>query len=207
MRMRGVGFIVSVIGLTALTGCAAAPLGSPTVATPGMPNLQAALNRAIRRTDAAVDQLNGVPVVRLASAHLSGVVPAELQQPIQWTYRGYLIHAVRALAKISGYHAIVQRARHGRPIPVSVSVHHVPVITVIRELGIQAGARADVEVDPRTHTISVIETGAAAPSPSPPPVAGLQPEGATIRAQPLRVVPEPALSVPSSDRPQSLITN
>jgi hypothetical protein len=162
---------VGLIGLFGLAGCAAAPLGAPGVATTGMPNIQTALNRAITRTDDAVDQLNGTPVLRLASAPLPTVVPAELQQPIGWQYRGHLVHAVRALAKIVGWQVVVDRSKPHRPIPVSVTVSHVPVMTVIRELGIQAGNRADVTVNDRTHTIMVIETDATQSSSAPQAIA------------------------------------
>jgi len=200
MTMR-IGSIIGVAGIIGLTGCATAqPLGSPAVATPGMPNIQTALNRAIARTDAAVRQLDGVPVTELASARLPAVVPAELQQPIGWNYHGHLVPAVRALAKIVGYQAIVERARPHRPIPVAIDVHHVPVITVIRELGIQAGSSADVSIDPRTHTISVIEaapgtattdavTPAPAAVPANPVARDVDPGGPMIRARPV-----PALS-------------
>lgn len=206
-----IDFVIGMVGLVGLTGCAAAPLGSPAVATPGMPNIQAALNRAIDRTDAAVDQLNGVPITRLASARLPAVVPAELQQPIAWLYRGHLVHAVRALANIVGYQTVVERAHPHHPIPVTISAQHEPVMTVIRELGIQAGSRADVAVDPRTHTISVIETGAAPPSPPPGAVlpGAIRPGSPMIQAQPL-ATPADAVSVPitpPSARPQSLNLN
>lgn len=186
------GFVIGMIGLAGLTGCAAAPLGSPGVATPGMPNIQSALNRAIERTDAAADQMNGTPMTQLASARLPAVIPAELQQPIQWHYRGNLVHAVRALARIVGYQTIVERSHPPQSIPVVIAAGSVPVMTLIRELGIQAGARADVSVDPRTHTISVIETGATAipaatmppPSASIPSVDAIQPGGPMIPANP-----------------------
>lgn len=207
------GLIFGVAGLIGLTGCASAPsLGAPGVATPGMPNIQAALNHAITRTDAAVRQLDGVPMTELAAARLPAVVPAELQQPIGWTYHGHLVHAVRALAKLVGYQAIVQRAKPHHPIPVSIEVHHVPVITVIRELGIQAGSNADVSIDTRTHTILVIEAAPAAPANGAPPASptasnagltGIDPGGPMIRAHPLRA-PLPA---PGGTTPQPLLSD
>lgn len=203
-----IGFVIGMLGLAGLTGCAAAPLGTPKVATPGMPNIQAALNRAIERTDAAVAQLNGVPVTELAAAHLPAVIPAELQQPIRWHYRGHLVHAVRTLAKIVGYQAIVERAHPHHPIPVTIAASHEPVMTVIRELGIQAGARADVVVDPRTHTISVIETGSGAgASPAAASPDAIQPGGPMIRATPLPSPGSPGSNAAISPAgvPQSLI--
>lgn len=199
-----IGLLFGAAWIIGLAGCATAqPLGSPVVATPGMPNIQTALNRAIARTDAAVRQLDGVPVTELASARLPAVVPAELQQPIGWHYHGHLVHAVRALAKIVGYQAIVQRARPHRPIPVSIDVQHVPVITVIRELGIQAGSNANVSIDPRTHTISVIEAAPAsattAAAPATPATTSINPGGPMIRTQPL-----PALS---GTAPQQLLSD
>ncbi len=204
-----IGLIIGAAGLIGLAGCATAqPLGASGVATPGMPNIQTALNRAITRTDAAVRQLNGVPVTELASARLPAVVPAELQQPIGWNFHGHLVPAVRALAKIVGYRAIVEHSRPHHPIPVSIDVHHVPVITVIRELGIQAGSNADVSINSRTHTISVIEaapakvtTGAVTTVtvPANPALSGINPGGPMIRAHPV-----PALS---GSAPQQLLSD
>jgi hypothetical protein len=194
---------VGLIGLFGLAGCAAAPLGAPGVATTGMPNIQTALNHAITRTDDAVDQLNGTPILRLASAYLPSVVPPELQQPIRWHYRGHLVHAVRTLAKIVGWQAVVERSKPHHPIAVSVTANQVPVMTVIRELGIEAGNRADVTVNDRTHTIMVIETtGTAQPHavqasvnsasapPGPRPPKDIRPTGPMIPA-PIITAPQP----------------
>lgn len=147
--------------ITVLAGCASTPLiTDPPVDAAGMPNAQAALNEAILRTDQAVAQLNGAPVTTLASASFPGVLPGELEQPMQWRFSGQLIPAVQALGKFVNYRVVVEQGPHYQPIPVSFDANHTPAAAVIEVLNSQAGSRAVVEADPRQQVIFVIEAGA-----------------------------------------------
>jgi defect-in-organelle-trafficking protein DotD len=155
-KSAGLLVLTSLTG-SSLTGCATGPVHSnPAVATPGMPNIQMALDRAITRTDAAVQQLNGEPVTTLAEAPLPQVLPAELQKPIRWSYSGPLDPVARALAKSVGYQITISGPTGRPPIMVSVSMNRLPIIDAFRSIGIQAGARASVIIRPAHHLIEVI---------------------------------------------------
>jgi defect-in-organelle-trafficking protein DotD len=155
-KSAGLLVLTSLTG-SGLTGCATGTVHSnPAVATPGMPNIQMALDHAITRTDAAVQQLNGEPVTTLAEAPLPQVLPAELQKPIRWSYSGPLDPAARALAKSVGYQVAISGPTGRPPIMVSVSMNRLPVIDAFRTIGIQAGARASVIIRPAHHLIEVI---------------------------------------------------
>ncbi len=140
-----------------LAGCAAGPVPkvAANVVTPGMPNLQIALNNAILRTDQSVDQLDGEPVMTLASARLPVALPGELQQRIRWNYEGNLGPAVQALGTLINYHVVIHHPKGVVPGLVSVHADQIPVSTVIRTLGIEAGSRATVTVIPAEQTIDV----------------------------------------------------
>jgi defect-in-organelle-trafficking protein DotD len=142
---------------TLLAGCASGPVPkvAANVVTPGMPNLQTALNNAILRTDQAVDQLDGEPVMTLASARLPEALPGELEQRIRWNYEGNLGPAVHALGRLINYHVVIHHPKGVAPVLVSVHADQIPVSTVIRTLGIEAGSRATVTVIPAEQTIDV----------------------------------------------------
>lgn len=158
-RLRRSAGLLVLIGLSGfgLTGCATGQVHSnPAIVTAGMPNIQIALDRAITRTDAAVQQLNGEPVTTLADAPLPQVLPAELQKPIRWSYSGPLDPAAQALAKSVGYQITISGPTDDPPVMVSVSMNRLPIIDAFRTIGIQAGARASVIIRPAHHLIEVI---------------------------------------------------
>lgn len=150
-------FVPGLLGAALLTGCASGPVPNvaANVVTPGMPNLRLALNHAILRTDQSVDQLDREPVMTLASARLPAALPGELEQRIRWNYQGNLGPAVRALATLINYHVVIDHPRGIRPVAVSVHADQIPVSTVIRTLGIEAGSHATVTVIPAEQTIEL----------------------------------------------------
>lgn len=161
--MRGRILLSSLFAL-ALGGCAAGQNTYPDVATSGMPNVQAALNHAILRTDEAVAQLDGGPVAQAAATPLPAVYPAELEKPISWTYRGELAAGVRALAKSVGYQVKVVRPSGSKPVRVAVNIADLPIIDAFHALSREAGSAATVTVDSAQHLVEV--TYASAPATS-----------------------------------------
>lgn len=155
--LRNSIFVSGVLAASLLSGCASGPVPkvAANVVTPGMPNLQVALNHAILQTDQAVDQLNGEPVMTLASARLPEALPGELQQRIRWSYQGDLGPAIRALGTLINYHVVIHHPKGVLPVTVTVHADQIPVSTVIRSLGIEAGSRATVMVIPAEQTIEV----------------------------------------------------
>lgn len=152
--MRGRLFLSGLFALT-LAGCAAGQNTYPDVATPGMPNVQAALNHAILRTDEAVAQLDGGPVAQAAATPLPAVYPAELEKPISWSYRGELAAGVRALAQSVGYQVKVVRPSGSKRVEVAVNIADLPIIDAFHALSTEAGSAATVNMDPAQHLVEV----------------------------------------------------
>ncbi len=198
--------ILLVLVCAGLAGCASAPPAVGTaIPTPGMPNPQLALNRAILRTEQAIDQMNDEPVVTLASASLPRVVPGELRQPIQWHYRGRLVPAMRKLAKLVNYHLVVQRASDHRPNWVTIAASHMSVLHVIDGLRRQTAGTATIEIDPRSQTMTVTDVTPAATTATVVVRPPAQPVATPAPLAPVLPVPTPALQIPAGQgRPQPL---
>jgi defect in organelle trafficking protein DotD len=149
-RGAGLGLL-----LLACSACATEPVPA-TVASPGMPNAELALQRAIAQVDTDVGHLGMLRPEQYAST--AGIVPAELQKPMTLQWTGPLDGAVRKVGKAVGYNVSVQSVPNARPLPVAVNQYG-QAVELLRSLGEQAGATATVSVDPLHHQITVIHNG------------------------------------------------
>jgi hypothetical protein len=96
------------------------------------------------RTEAAASP------VALASPIDLSAVPPQLQMPVTWDWSGPADQAVAALAGRIGY--AFHQAGDRPVIPIIVSVHaaETPAVLVLRDIGLQAGARARIDTDPNS---------------------------------------------------------
>ena len=144
-----------VVSLTSLAGCATTlPSTYPPVATPGMPNVQLALNQAIQSTIAAQDQLNLIPVTP-AAAGLPQPLPAELEKPVTWSYTGNLEPAIRALANSVGYTVQVFGSPSGPPVPISVNIQDLPINDAFTAVETEAQTQATVTILTYQHAVQI----------------------------------------------------
>jgi defect-in-organelle-trafficking protein DotD len=152
------------LGLALLGGCASTFPVPTTVATPGMPNPELALRQSIQHVDAEMAELGQMaPAVSDASPSAAGsanltdpVMPADLQRIVSFDWSGPLDQAVAKLAASIGYTFYVTAPASDPPLQVSVRISSIPVYRVFEALGVEAGTRATVEVDPLHHQVMVI---------------------------------------------------
>jgi len=142
---------------TLLAGCAAVTPAPTTMAVPGMPNPEVALQKSMLHVDSEMSQLGRYtpPAQRLAPR----IVPENLQRTVSFEWSGSLDAGVSKLAASIGYTFFTTGPSNQVAVPVVVQVSSVPVYDVFKALGDQAGARATVEVDPVRHSVQVIHHG------------------------------------------------
>ncbi len=73
--------------------------------------------------------------------------PSNLTQPVTLRWSGPIETVVRALAERAGLKFRVKGNVPAVPLTVNVDVYEQPILHVLRDIGLQAGHRADVAVD------------------------------------------------------------
>ncbi len=81
--------------------------------------------------------------------------PVELRRIISISWTGPIKPIVQQLADRAGYRLEVNGDRPPAPIVVSVNAREESVIEVLRDVGLQAGQRADIAVDPTHHLVEL----------------------------------------------------
>jgi defect in organelle trafficking protein DotD len=152
MRMTRV---VVVLIPVALAACAAPvqPV-STTVATPGMPNPEIALQTTMLDVHSEMAELNGI-VPPSPSPPATPVVPADLNRVVSFSWNGSLDQAVAKLALSIGYTYFVSAPQNAQPMDVSIDVNSMSVFDIFQMLGNDAGSRATVTVDPLNHQVEL----------------------------------------------------
>ena len=149
-------FAAVLLGTAVLAGCAAPVQPVPvTVATPGMPNPELALQQSMNDVDAEMaelGQLTPAPV----SPPSTPVLPGPLRRVVSFSFTGPLDRAVAKLAQSIGYTFYVTAPPNAKPIDVTITISSVPAYQVFQALGEEAGTKATVEVDPLHHQVEVI---------------------------------------------------
>ena len=149
-------FAAVLLGTVALAGCAAPVLPVPTtVATPGMPSPELALQKSMNDVDAEIAELGQLRPASISAAS-SPVLPAPLERIVSFSYSGPLDEAVAQIAQSVGYTFYVTAPPNAPPVNVSITMSSVPAYQVFQALGEEAGSKATVEVDPLHHQVEVI---------------------------------------------------
>ena len=147
---------VAVVGAALLAGCAAPVQPVPTtVAAPGMPNPERALQQSMNDVNAEMAELGQLTMASTAPA-AQPVLPAPLRRIVSFSYSGPLDKGVAELAQSVGYTFYVTAPPNAKPVDVSVTISSVPAYQVFQALGEEAGTKATVEVDPLHHQVEVI---------------------------------------------------
>ena len=81
--------------------------------------------------------------------------PPSLMQPVSLRWSGPLEQVVKVMADRAGFRMHVKGSVPATPVIVNVDVWQKPILHVIRDLGLQAGSRADVAVDSASAVIEV----------------------------------------------------
>jgi len=147
---------VAVVGTALLAGCAAPVQPVPTtVAAPGMPNPERALQQSMNDVNAEMAELGQLTPASTSPA-AQPVLPAPLRRIVSFSYSGPLDKGVAKLAQSVGYTFYVTAPPNAKPVDVSVTISSVPAYQVFQALGEEAGTKATVEVDPLHHQVEVI---------------------------------------------------
>jgi defect-in-organelle-trafficking protein DotD len=135
-------------------GCAGVNPVPTTVAVPGMPNPQEALQQSMQHVDAEMAELGRLSPTIARQAQ--PVMPADLQRLVSFEWSGPLDQGVAKLATSIGYTFYTTAPANPQPLDVAVRMASVPAYQVFQILGAEAGTRATVQVDPLHHQVQVI---------------------------------------------------
>lgn len=142
--------------LVFLAGCSQSPKTNPQlVAAPDKASMM--LADAADRASQALETLAAVEQSRSPEVAVAPITdaPPELRRALTLSWVGPVEPAVRMMADRAGYN--FQTIGHPPPVPlvVSVDVTNMPVIDVLRSVGLQLGMRADIKVDAGRKMIEV----------------------------------------------------
>ncbi len=143
--------------LTLVSSCAYAPKTGQVqlVAEPDSVDLMLAdaADRATRalETLAAMEQ-NQMPIKSIAAVPNA---PQELQRAVTFDWTGPIEPLVEELARKAGYRYGVIGNKPVLPITISTVANNKPLINVFRDIGMQMGARADLNIDAQTRMVEI----------------------------------------------------
>ncbi len=158
--LHGIGqalLIAAVLGMTA----ACAPLNftqkvdQQLVAEPDQVGLR--LASAADRATAALQTLASVEQYRTPSASIQTVpaAPQELRRSVSVEWVGPIEPLAQKLADRAGYRFRLNGDAPPAPIVVSIMAKQKSVVEVLRDIGLQAGTRADIAVDVDMKTVEL----------------------------------------------------
>ena len=158
---RGLSLLSVCLAGMLFAGCDAfhLNLGMETDAPPPIENTtpdlaEARLVEAAARAEAALTALARIRAAETAPAVGTPVVvsPA-LRRPVTLSWIGPVETLTETLAARAGYRFVAAGAPPVRPLMVAIAAEDTPLIEVLRDAGIQAGAAATVTVDAERRTV------------------------------------------------------
>ncbi len=81
--------------------------------------------------------------------------PQNLMQPISLRWSGPVEQVTRAVAERAGLRFRVKGRAPGTPLLVNIDAYQQPILHVLRDIGLQAGTRADIAVDQNEGVVEV----------------------------------------------------
>lgn len=148
--------ILSAFCLTlAVSGCMRAQVDQQLVAEPDSIGLRMAT--AVDKASSALETLASVEQARNPGAAVAAVpyAPQELRRTVTVKWVGPIEPVMQRLADRAGYQMQVNGDLPPAPVVVTLDVRQKMVIDVLRDLGLQAGQRADVVVDPERSIVEL----------------------------------------------------
>ena len=154
--MNGKTLIVSAAFLLCvLTGCAQYKVDQQLVAEPDPVALR--LAAAVDRASSALQTLASVEQARNpgVSLQVPPSAPQELRRTGSMEWVGPIEPVAQSLADRAGYQMQINGDKPPVPLVVSVQAREKSVVEVLRDLGLQAGRRADIVVDPERRVVEL----------------------------------------------------
>jgi defect-in-organelle-trafficking protein DotD len=143
-------------GAALLASCAPEPKITPVAAEPDIVTIKLAA-----AADKAAEALNTIAGIEAQKApatprieNFEKASPSQMQ-PITLRWSGPIETVVRALAERAGLKFRVKGSLPTVPLTVNVDVYQEPILHVLRDIGLQAGHRADVAVDDAVGVVEV----------------------------------------------------
>jgi defect in organelle trafficking protein DotD len=147
-------------GLTLLAACSDQPGGSssvtPVATEPDI--VTAKLEQAADKASHALDSIAGIEQQRAPASppveDYTGA-PPNLVQPITIRWSGPIEQISKTLAARAGLRFRIKGSVPPVPVTVTVDVYQQPLIHVLRDIGLQAGQRADLAVDAQGGVVEI----------------------------------------------------
>lgn len=153
-RIRG-AFLTMVV-LMSLSACQPiTKIDQQLVAEPDPVALR--LAQAVDRASAALATLASVEQARNPSAGLQAApyAPQEMRRTVSLDWVGPIEPVARQLADRAGYELLVNGDIPPTPVVVTVRATEKSVVEVLRDIGLQAGQRADISVDTERRVVEL----------------------------------------------------
>lgn len=148
------------ICLTTLTGCEIIQQDFSNshpqiVAAPD--SVSARLAEAADRASKSLETLAAVEHSRAPDVAVApvGNAPAELRRAMTLSWVGPVEPITKTLADRAGYSFLTVGSPPPVPIVVNVDVENMPVIDILRDIGLQLGLRADIKVDGQGKVVEI----------------------------------------------------
>lgn len=138
-----------------LSSCTHSQVDQQLVAEPDSLGLRMAA--AVDKASSALETLASVEQARNPGASVQSVpyAPQELRRVVTLKWVGPIEPVMQRLADRAGYQMQVNGDMPPAPVVVTVDARQKMVIDVLRDLGLQAGQRADVVVDPERSVVEL----------------------------------------------------
>ena len=157
MRLRVLTNLSLVVVLVALTACENNGLTVTPVATePDLVSTRIA--QAAEKASEALNTISGIEQQRSPAAPPApdyNGVPPNMMQPITIKWTGPIEQITQTLATRAGLRFRTKGRMPPVPLTVNVDVYQQPLIDVLRNIGLQAGRRADLNVDGQGGVIEI----------------------------------------------------
>ncbi len=139
----------------AVAACAG-PSTVPVAAEPDLVGTRIA--QAAEKASQALDALSGIEQQRtpiITQAEDLSAAPANLTQPVTVRWSGPIEQISQTLATRAGLRYVTRGSQPPVPITVAVDVYQQPLIEVLKSIGLQAGRRADLNVDGNAGVLEI----------------------------------------------------
>ena len=143
-------------GLALLAGCSDQKTISPVASEPDIVTIK--LAAAADKASQALDTIAGIEQQRgpaTPSVETFDKAPLSQMQPVTIRWSGPIETVVKELAERAGMKFRVKGNLPSVPLTVNVDVYQQPILHVLRDIGLQAGHRADVAIDDGAGVVEV----------------------------------------------------
>jgi len=154
MNMKNISFgLLAVLALAACTPTS--KVDQQLVASPDPVSLR--LAAAVDKASAALQTLAAVEQARNPAVEVQSVpyAPQELRRTVSVDWYGPIEPITRRMADRAGYSFTVIGDVPPAPVVVTLQVKQKSVVEVLRDIGLQAGQRANIAVDPEQRVVEL----------------------------------------------------